>query len=344
VVDPAQVERPRAPLRDATLATLALVAAIGAGSGGFATIDPALLGYLGATVVAVFGVSWRMSAFWRRPASAFYARALVSSLGRPRRLYRTAAFAHRDLIAQGFIRRRSVVRWIAHLSLSLGTLASFVITIPLVCGWMYFVPTGERQYRMVLLTVPTLRFDLNGSFAWIVFHALSVAAVAVVLGGLYFLAVRLRARRLPGSTASFAIAPLLLLLLVAVTGLALPASRDWPGAFRIAALLHQASVVVLLVAIPFSKLGHVLIRPLQLGARAIRANDAAWANCAGCGAPLAPAAQQQAVAALLAQRGMHFTGRLDRCPSCRRRQLSAAQSALIDGKFQPRVMGGQGGS
>lgn len=339
----AQTDMRLAPLRDASVATLTLMAAIAAGSGGFATIDPALLGYLGALLVATFGVSWRMSAFWRRPASAFYARALLASLGTPRRLRRTVAFAHRDLIAQGFIRRRSVVRWMAHLLLSLGTLTSFAITVPLVCGWMYFVPTSERQYRMVLFTVPTVGFDVDGLFAWILFHALSLAAVAVVLGATYFLVTRARARRLPGATASFAIAPLLLLLMVAVTGLALPASRAWPGAFRVAALLHQASVAVLLVAIPFSKLGHILIRPLQLGARAVRSGDTAWQPCAGCGARLAPAAQQRAVATLLAQRGMHLAPRLDHCQACRRRTLSAAQAALIGGDFQPPLMGVRGG-
>jgi MFS transporter, NNP family, nitrate/nitrite transporter len=335
---------PLRSLRDASLATLILVAAIAAGSGGFASIDPALLGYLSATVVAAFGVSWRMSAFWRRPASAFYARALLASLAKPQRLRRTVVFAHRDLIAQGFIRRRSLVRWMAHLLLSLGTLASFAITVPLVCGWMHFVPSGERDYQMVLSTVPTVRFAVDGVFAWLVFHALSLAAVAVVLGATYFLVVRMRARRLPGTTASFAIAPLLLLLTVALTGLALPASREWPGAFRVAALLHQAAVVVLLVAIPFSKLGHILIRPLQLGARAVRAGDAAWQTCAGCGARLAPVAQQQAVAALLAQRGMPLASHLDHCQACRRRTLSATQAALIGGDFQPPVMGMRGGS
>src|SRR5262249_29180204 len=69
--------------RDATLATVLLLAAIWAGSHGFADVDRALLGYLAATLVATFGTVLRASAFWRRPASAFFARALVSALRSP---------------------------------------------------------------------------------------------------------------------------------------------------------------------------------------------------------------------------------------------------------------------
>src|SRR5262245_50657010 len=94
------------PLRDAVLATAVLIGLIGIGSGGGATLDPALLGYLGAAVVAAFGTVWRLSAFWRRPASAFYARAWAASLAPPRRLGRAIAAARSDLVTQRFIRKR----------------------------------------------------------------------------------------------------------------------------------------------------------------------------------------------------------------------------------------------
>jgi len=323
------------PLRDAALATLALIAAIATGSGGGDDLDPALFGYLGATLIAAFALAWRASAFWRRPASAFYGRALLRSLREPRRLRRSVAFAGRDLAAQEFLRRRSSLRWLAHMLLSLGTLASFAITLPLVCGWMHFAPVAERDYRVVLFTVPTLRFSVDGAFGWVLFHALALAAIAVVAGAGIFLVMRLRARRLPGVTSGFALAPLLLLLVVALTGLALPASRGWPAAFRCAAVAHQASVVALLVALPFSKLTHVLIRPLQLGARAVRAPGEPWQRCRSCGEGLAPAAQHAAVASLLAQRGI-AAGHLDRCPACRRRELAVAQARQVDSSFQAR--------
>src|SRR5690606_1110687 len=231
---------------------------------GLAHVDPALVGYLAATLVAIVASVYRASAFWRHPASAMYARELGAALRRPGSLARSAGHAARDLAAQGFVRKRSVVRWLAHLLLSGGTLASFAITVPLVFGWMLFRGEGDA-YRLLVFGVPTVRFAVDGVLAWTFFHGLSAAAIAVALGASVFLVLRIRARRLPGATASFAIAPLVLLLCVALTGLALPASRHAPAAFRIAAVLHEIAVVVLLVAIPFSKLGHVLIRPLQLG-------------------------------------------------------------------------------
>jgi hypothetical protein len=319
------------PARDALLAAVALAVALFVGSAGFANLDPALVGYLGGTAIAFVASVYRVSAFWRRPASAFYARALGEALRRPRSLRATIGHARRDLATQRFLRKRSVVRWLAHLALSLGTLASFAITVPLVFGWMHFVADGDR-YRVIFFTVPTLSFAVGGPIGWAFFHALSIAGVAVLLGALFFLVVRIRDRRLPGATSSFAIAPLLLLLFVAATGLALPASRGHPEVFAVAAWLHQAAVVVLLVAIPFSKLGHVLIRPLQLGARAVRATEAPRARC-GCGAPLAPVAQTEAVTRLLEARGLRLAA--DRCPACRRRQLAATQARLVDACFQP---------
>jgi hypothetical protein len=332
------------PLRDAAVATLALIALIAIGSGGFATLDPALLGYAGATVVAAFGVTWRVSAFWRRPASAFYARALLAGLRRPRSLARTVEFAGRDLVAQGFIRKRSLARWAAHMLLSLGTLASFAITVPLVFGWMLFEPVGDASYRIIVFTLPTIAFAVDGVFAWLLFHGLSIAAVAVVLGAGYFLAVRVRSHagqgaNSPRAVSGFAVAPLLLLLVVGLSGLALPASRGWPAAFQLAAVLHEVSVVVLLVALPFSKLAHVLIRPLQLGARAVRAGAAVQRYCGDCGTRLAPDEQQRAVTDLLARRGFSFGAHLDRCQPCRRRRIATVQAALVGAQFQPRLPG-----
>lgn len=317
------------PLRDAARATALLLALIALGSDGFRSVDPTLLGYLGATLVAAFATTWRVSAFWRRPASAPYARALLASLREPRQLRRALAHAGRDLAVQAFIRRRARGRWLAHLLLVLGTVASFAITLPLVFGWLTFVPAGDRQYRVVAFTVPLFRFDVGGVLGWGLFHGLSLAAVAVTLGAAYFLVARLRARRLPGATGGFSIAPLVLLLAVALSGLALPASRGWPAGFLIASWLHEALVIVLLVALPFSKLGHVLIRPLQIGARLVRAGEEPWLRCCDCGVRLAPVVQHRAVAAALASPSI--------CPRCRRRRVALAQAALIGGGFQPRL-------
>ena len=328
-----------APLRDAIVATVVLIGAIAAGSRGLRDLDPALFGYLAATLVAAFGTTWRASAFWRRPASAPYARALAATWRDPSRL-RTALHAVRqDVVLQTFVAHRSRARWIAHLLLSLGTLGAFAITLPLVWGWMHFEAEGEDVYRIIVAGLPVGRFGIASVLGWLTFHGLALTGVAVTLGAAWFLRERWRTRRVAGVTAGFHIGPLLLLLAVALTGLALPATRHMPVAFRVAAVLHEITVIVLLVGLPFSKLGHLLIRPLQIGARLVRAPDVAWAGCVLCGGPLAPAAQLLMVETVLAARGHAFAGHQRHCPGCRRRMTAVTQATLIDSSFHPRVTG-----
>ncbi len=315
----------RAGLIDASVATAVLIAAIWVGSDG---LDHALLGYLGAVVVATFGTVYRLSLAWRRPAAAFYLRALWHR--------RAVGGAGADLAAQRFIARRGRLRWSAHMALSLGTLASFAITLPLVFGWMHFRAVGQSTYEVVIASLPAGRFTLDGPIAWLMFHALVIAGVAVVLGALYFLGVRWRARRLPDVATSFHLGPLLLLLAVALTGLALPATRGHHALFRFAAVAHELTVIAMLVAIPFSKLSHLLVRPLQLGAQAVKRPDAERVACAGCGDPLAPSAQVDAVQALLQAHGLAFQ---PRCATCRRRQLAMTQAGLLGAHFQPPITG-----
>ncbi|MGH7786580.1 MAG: hypothetical protein ACRERC_06915, partial [Candidatus Binatia bacterium] len=57
------------------------------------------------------------------------------------------------------------------------------------------------------------------------------------------------------------------------------------------------------------------------------------------GAPLAPVVQQQAVGALLAQRGIRLERHLTHCPPCRRKQVAAAQAGLLGAHFHPPLVG-----
>ena len=324
------------PWRDAAAVTVIVLAAIFLGSRGGRDLDPALFGYAAATIVAIVAVAWRASAFWRRPASAVYGRALRAALFRPHELRTAFRSAAVDLGGQTFIARRSRIRWLAHMALSLGTLASFAITVPLVFGWLHFEPVGQEHYQPMVFGFPAApALPLDGIPLWFAFHGLTLAGVAVAVGAAYFLVVRLRTRSLPGVVAGRHMGPLVLLLVVALSGLALPASRHSPLAFAIASRLHEIAVILLLVAVPFSKLAHVLIRPLQLGARVQNRPAAERAACVGCGAALAPVAQLAAVEALLAKRGAAFAGHQRHCPPCRRRLVASAQARLLGAPFHP---------
>ena len=324
------------PGRIAVVVTGLLVAAIYVGSGELAHFDPALAGYCGATLVACYATAYQVAAFWQRRPSAFYGRALLSATRHPRHLARVLRAAGRDVAAQRFIARRGRLRWLAHLSLAWGTLLGFAVTLPLVWGWLHFESAGDHRYRVVFASLRVGDFATDGAIGWLIFHALHLAAIAVVLGATYFLALRLRLRRQPGVIDRFHLAPVLLLLAIALTGLALPAAASLgPWWFHIAALLHEATVITLLVTLPYGKLLHLFIRPLHLGAQLVRETSTESATCRCCALPLAPAVQLRGVEAMLAAHGFRFAGHQQLCPVCRRRQLATVHSQLLGAQFQP---------
>jgi hypothetical protein len=324
------------PALPAALAAGLMIAAIYFGSGRLAHFDAALAGYCGATVIACFATAYQVAALWQRRASAFYGRVLLSALRRPRQVWLVVRTAGRDIAAQRFIARRSRVRWLAHMLLAWGTLIGCGVTLPLVWGWLHFEIAGDRLYRAMLFSLPVARFATDGVLGWLIFHALHLAAAAVVLGATCFLLARARTRRQPGVIDGFHLVPLLLLLAVALSGLALPVAahtgRAW---FHIAAIGHEATVIALLVALPYGKLIHLFIRPLHLGAQLMRSQSRAAAHCGRCQAAMAPAVQLQGVEAMLAERGFRFEGYQQLCPTCRRTQLAAVHSHLLGAQFQP---------
>lgn len=315
-----------APLALAFGTTACLLLAIYLGSARFRHLDTALSGYLAATIVSCFALTYRVVAFWSRPASAFYARILFNALKHPRQATRMLRAGARDVAAQSFIRKRGLMRWLAHMSLSWGTMIAFAVTLPLVWGWLHFEAAGDRHYVALFAGVPTLRFDVGGVAGWLMFHVLSVAAVAVIGGCAYFL----RQRWLQGATAALHIGPLLLLVGVAGSGLLLipAAAAEARWVLPAAQMIHQASVVALLLALAFSKLIHVFIRPLHVGVQLLRATSSESTHCRSCATAIVAAAQFAAVQTALAARGFQFAGYQDLCPACRRRNLATHHGAL----------------
>ena len=74
------------PLFRAILTTLLLCGLVALGSRGGRWLDPALLGYLLASVFACFGVAYRYWAWVERPATWMYFRDLLKWLASPRSL------------------------------------------------------------------------------------------------------------------------------------------------------------------------------------------------------------------------------------------------------------------
>jgi len=246
------------------------------------------------------------------------------------------------LLAQGFIRRRSRIRWAAHQLVFWGCILAALVTFPLTLGLLHFESVGQDadRYRVFLSGVGTLSFDAGSIVGWIVFHALDIAAVLVLAGVFLFLHRRLRD---PGALATERSGDFLALaglFAVSVTGLFLTVSSVWLEGRFYSALntLHALTVILGLMYIPFGKLFHIFQRPANLGVEYYRRANAAGpaAMCRRCGQPFASARQITDLKDVLPQVGFDYAtddggNYQDTCPRCRRSQVTVAQSARVGG-------------
>jgi hypothetical protein len=336
------------PLLRAALATLALGGLIALGSGGGRWLDPALLGYLIASLFACFGVAYRYFTWLERPATAMYWRWTLATFLSPRGLARIGLTLLDQLFLQRFIKRRSIRRWGAHACLAWGCLLAFAVTFPLVFGWARFTSDGRNpdRYQAWVFGFPAGSFPLHSAQAWITFHILDLAAVMVLAGcALAFL----RRARDDGDSATqrfdLDILPLLMLIAISATGLLLTASETWLQGrnFGTLAYIHEMTVIVMLLSLPFGKLFHIVQRPAQAGVARYQAEGGArpLLPCRACGTRFIRFNQRADLEQLWAELGLdgarhgHGVHHLDLCPRCKRRLLMRAQSLRLLGAFDP---------
>jgi nitrate reductase gamma subunit len=314
------------------------------GSGQLVWFDAALIGYLFGVVFMVFGVIYRYTVWLRRPPTAMLNRRGWDAFreGKFRNLIALPALVGTHLLAQGFIRRRSRTRWLAHQLIFWGCILAALVTFPLTMGLLHFQSVGQEadRYQTYVLRIGTLKFDAESVVGWLMFHVLDIAAVLVLAGVFLFLRRRLRD---PGALATerggdfLALAGL---FAVSVTGLFLTVSSAWLDGRFYSALntIHALTVILGLMYIPFGKLFHIFQRPGNLGvAYYKRANaDGPMAVCRRCGEPFASAQQIADLQEVLPKVGFDYgvdTGGdyQDTCPRCRRAQVTLAQSARVGG-------------
>jgi hypothetical protein len=314
------------------------------GSDRLAWFDPALVGYLFGLIFAVFGIAYRYSVWLRRPPTAMLNRRGWDAFRKDKTRNAAAlpALVTTQLLAQGFIRRRSRSRWLAHQLVFWGCILAGLVTIPLTLGLLHFESVGQQadDYRVYISNVGTISFDAGSIVGWVTFHLLDIAAVLVLAGVFIFLRRRLRD---PGAIAVERGSDFLALaglFAVSVTGLFLTVSSVWLDGRFYSALntLHAMTVVLGLMYIPFGKLFHIFQRPGNLGvAYYKRANDESGAAmCRRCGTEFASAQQVADLEAVLPQLGFDYTiggggNYQDTCPRCRRAQVALAQSARVGG-------------
>lgn len=234
-----------------------------------------------------------------------------------------------NILLNRFIFRRGAWRGWQHVLLMWGVGGSFLITIPLVFGWIYFEAVAQDRYRLFALGIPVVEMPVRGVLSALVFHALSIFSIMTLAGVLMAIYRRVWFRDAAvDQRLEYDLFPLYLLLAVTVTGLAMSVSHNWfdGQGYPLISAMHQITVVFLLLYLPFGKLFHIPMRPLAAAVEVYHevAGRLGVQACARCGKAYASAMQIGDVKAILAETGLVPLGPDGRthtseyCPECRR--------------------------
>ncbi|MCC5932430.1 MAG: MFS transporter [Cyclobacteriaceae bacterium] len=258
----------------ATIAAIAVVILVLAGSRNLQNFDAALIAYLLGTVFAVFGIAYRYSVWLQRPPTRLYWRRswqFLLSKDFPSYAWRSLVLFFKNILFQRFIYPRGKTRWIGHFLLATGCLIAFAVTIPLTFGWVHFtLEQGSfSTYNANFFGFKAGTFELGSPIAFLTFHALVWCSVLVTIG-----AVMMMKRRLTNggliATQTFEgdWLPLILLIAISITGLGI--SYDYTflqgRTHQFMSVTHAVTVILFLVWIPFGKFFHIFQRLAQLGA------------------------------------------------------------------------------
>lgn len=315
------------------------------GSGGLQWFDAALAGYLIGVLLAVFATVYRYLVWIQRPPTARLNQrgweSFRTSGRRGRNAVGLVGLVGTNLLAQGFIRRRSTARWAAHQLVFWGCILAAAVTFPLTFGWLHFESVGQDggQYRAYLFGIGTASFEATSVVGFLIFHLLNIAAFLVIAGVLVFLHRRLRD---PGALAVEREGDFLALaglFAVSVTGLFLTASSLWLEGRYYSFLnnLHALTVILGLLYIPFGKLFHIFQRPANLGVHFYRDAGArsTQQECRRCGVEFASKMQMDDLKEVLPMVGFDYSSTdghwQDTCPACRRASVTLAQTARVGG-------------
>lgn len=319
------------------------------GSRRLAFFDPALVGYLFATLFAVFGITYRYVMWLKRPPTRLFWRRgwqnFLKPARFPRNLLRFPRVIWDNILAQSFIGHRDRLRWWMHQCLFWGCVLAAAVTFPLVFGWVHFEtrPDTEMVYRLFVFGFRVMDFPIRTVLSFVIFHALDWAAFLVLAGIVLSLRRRLYDHgALAVQQFGADLVPLLMLFAICVTGLMLTVSSLWmEGKFYgFIALTHEVTVIFTLFYLPFGKFFHIFQRPAQLGVHFYRwAGENDPARCRRCGEAYASRMQVEDLQKVLGEVGFDY--RMPEpvehyqyiCPACRRKLLALQQAEILGGVF-----------
>jgi hypothetical protein len=348
--------------RIGAVAASVVMVLIYAGSRGLRHFDWALTTYAVGSAFAAFAVAYRYAVWAERPPTKMYLkRGLQIFLRRgpgflkkplhsrrsfsvPRNTAVLGKLLLDNFVLQKFITERSSQRWIMHACLSWGGMLAFALTFPLVFGWIHFETLGNdaEVYRVFLFGFPVEEFPVYSLRGFIHFNLLNLSAIVMLVGLVLSIKLRMSDKgELATQTFADDVLPLFLLFTVSVTGLMLTVSSQFlaGSGFQFIGMAHAASVIGLLLYLPFGKLFHVFQRPLSLGVSFYKeaGQKGARAFCRRCGGDYASQMHIEDLKTVLDQVGFKFRfpnaeGQLhyqEICPPCRRRLLGLNQGRAV---------------
>lgn len=314
-------------------------------SAGFEHVDMALFGYYIAAVICMIGMVVRLTLFFARPAtSQVLKRSLKQMKEEKKRAGKAVATTTvNNIVLQKFIWERGWYRWTQHMLIAWGCLGSFAITFGLTFQWMRFDLIDIETYQIVVFNIPTIKMAAHGLFAELVYNGLNITALMLLVGVLMALYRRINDQDVKVTQRfEFDILPLLMLLIVTVSGLLLTVSYVFFGGFihHELALFHQLTVIIFLCYFPFGKLFHLPVRPMAasvpMNYREVEADETRV--CAGCGTRYATDNQVEDVQAILQAQTIQLglsdgTQLSDYCQPCRRSMRVKMQLNLMNGQL-----------
>ncbi|MEH7346431.1 hypothetical protein V7122_21535 [Bacillus sp. JJ1532] len=316
------------------LSVLGLVILSFIGTRMFTHVDLNLYGYMVGTIVFIGGFFYRFIAWGERPPTKIFIKKGIKLLFRKS----TPKTSVEHLATYNFIWNRGIYRWTQHVLIGWGCILSCLVTFPLVFGWMYFTMDDNGYYNIIAMGMNVMTVPADGIIANLSYNALNITAVMVIAGvcmALYRRLKNMQARAEQKFLYDFL--PLYMLLLVSITGLALTFMNIFlHGSGQPAmSLIHQWSVIITLIYLPFGKLAHIPFRPMSVLARNYREHYAEqeMKKCKICGEGFVSEEQSKDVVEVLGVNHIEFMTKeghhlAEMCLPCRRKYRIAQFSGF----------------
>lgn len=300
----------------------------------FTHIDLNLYGYVVGTFVFIGGFCYRYLSWAERPPTKVFLKKGIKLLFRKS----TPKTSVEHLVTHKFIRNRGFYRWTQHILIGGGCIIASFVTFPLVFGWMYFTMEVNGYYTIVALGMDIMRVKADGFMTFFFYNALNLTSFMVITGA--SMAIYRRTKNMQAraeQTYFYDFLPLHLLLFVSITGLTLPfVNLFLAGAGHpTLSIIHEFSVIVTLIYIPFGKLAHFPFRPVSVLAKNYREHymEESPFECKVCGDTYVSEEQANDVVHVLAENTIDFKTKegfhlAEMCLPCRRKYRIAQFSGI----------------